>query len=80
MRPRVFPAEDASAVGRGRRLLPPRDPNGASMRPRVFPAEDIKEASNFGFKLWAASMRPRVFPAEDLLVVKDQLTATVALQ
>ena len=59
MRPRVFPAEDASVyegAGPGHR---------ASMRPRVFPAEDGSGSAGVA-ALALASMRPRVFPAEDL--------------
>ena len=60
MRPRVFPAEDASGH-------PDEAPGGrgASMRPRVFPAEDGQHRRHPQLQA-RASMRPRVFPAEDL--------------
>ena len=58
MRPRVFPAEDVRAHGRG------RVGHHASMRPRVFPAEDRRHVVGLP-PVVQASMRPRVFPAED---------------
>ena len=60
MRPRVFPAEDASFHANGDLFF-----YIASMRPRVFPAEDQHQDGAAVRAEGVASMRPRVFPAED---------------